>query len=66
EQVASQLKAGTVWINSYHTPYVEAPWGGYKQSGIGRELGPHGLTGFTEVKHVNISQQLQKAGWYTH
>ncbi|MYL62143.1 aldehyde dehydrogenase family protein [Bacillus hwajinpoensis] len=66
EQVASQLKAGTIWINSYHTPYVEAPWGGYKESGIGRELGPHGLAGFTEVKHVNTSQQLQKAGWYTH
>lgn len=66
EQVASQLKAGTIWINSYHTPYVEAPWGGYKQSGIGRELGPHGLANFTEVKHVNISEQLQKAGWYTH
>ncbi|WP_226654935.1 aldehyde dehydrogenase family protein [Guptibacillus hwajinpoensis] len=66
EQVASLLKAGTVWINSYHTPYVEAPWGGYKESGIGRELGPHGLAGFTEVKHVNTSQQLQKAGWYTY
>ncbi|WP_273831944.1 aldehyde dehydrogenase family protein [Guptibacillus sedimenti] len=65
-QVASQLKAGTIWINSYHTPYVEAPWGGYKESGIGRELGPHGLASFTEVKHVNTSQQLQKAGWYTH
>ncbi|WP_347548581.1 aldehyde dehydrogenase family protein [Pseudalkalibacillus hwajinpoensis] len=66
EKVASRLKAGTIWINSYHTPYVEAPWGGYKQSGIGRELGPHGLAGFTEVKHVNTSVQLAKADWYTH
>ncbi|MBN8209757.1 aldehyde dehydrogenase family protein [Bacillus sp. NTK071] len=66
EQVASKLKAGTIWINSYHTPYVEAPWGGYKQSGIGRELGPHGLAGFTEVKHVNTSHILQKANWYSH
>ncbi|MDQ0482541.1 aldehyde dehydrogenase family protein [Guptibacillus hwajinpoensis] len=66
EQVASKLKAGTIWINSYHTPYVEAPWGGYKQSGIGRELGPHGLAGFTEVKHVNTSHTLQKANWYSH
>ncbi len=64
KKVASRLKAGTIWINSYHTPYVEAPWGGYKQSGIGRELGPHGLAGFTEVKHVNTSQQLAKADWY--
>ncbi|MDN4075470.1 aldehyde dehydrogenase family protein [Fictibacillus terranigra] len=64
ERIASRLKAGTIWINSYHTPYVEAPWGGYKQSGIGRELGPQGLSGFTEVKHVNVSNELQPVGWY--
>ncbi|MCQ6267813.1 aldehyde dehydrogenase family protein [Fictibacillus sp. WQ 8-8] len=64
ERIASRLKAGTIWINSYHTPYVEAPWGGYKQSGIGRELGPQGLSGFTEVKHVNVSKELQPVGWY--
>lgn len=64
ERIASRLKAGTIWINSYHTPYVDAPWGGYKQSGIGRELGPQGLSGFTEFKHLNITQELQKADWY--
>lgn len=40
KQIASRLKAGTIWINNYHIPYVAAPWGGYKQSGISRELGP--------------------------
>lgn len=64
EELASRLKAGTIWINSYHTPYVDAPWGGYKQSGIGRELGPQGLSGFMEVKHLNTTETLQKPDWY--
>lgn len=64
EQLASRLKAGSIWINSYHTPYVDSPWGGYNQSGIGRELGPQGLSGFTEVKHVNMTQHLTKPDWY--
>ncbi|WP_078409144.1 aldehyde dehydrogenase family protein [Priestia abyssalis] len=64
ESLASHLKAGTIWINSYHTPYVDAPWGGYKQSGIGRELGPQGLSGFMEVKHLNTTETLQKPEWY--
>ena len=42
ERVAARLRMGTVWINDYH-PYVpQAEWGGYKQSGFGRELGPPG------------------------
>ncbi|WP_408008206.1 aldehyde dehydrogenase family protein [Pseudalkalibacillus sp. A8] len=64
ERLASCLKAGTIWINSYHTPYVEAPWGGFKQSGIGRELGPQGLSGYTEVKHINLNNELKPVGWY--
>jgi betaine-aldehyde dehydrogenase len=66
EQIAEKLRAGTIWINSYHTPYVEAPWGGFKQSGIGRELGPQGFAAFTETKHVNISQKLKPLGWYQY
>ncbi|MBO8162123.1 MAG: aldehyde dehydrogenase family protein [Brevibacillus sp.] len=65
KRVSGRLKAGTIWINGYHTPHVEAPWGGFKQSGIGRELGPHGLSAFTEVKHVNTNQRLQLNGWYS-
>jgi betaine-aldehyde dehydrogenase len=64
EQIARKLRAGTIWVNSYHTPYVDAPWGGFKQSGIGRELGPQGFTAFTETKHVNISQNGKLLGWY--
>lgn len=65
KRVASQIKAGTIWINSYHTPYVEAPWGGFKYSGIGRELGPHGLANYVEYKHVNTLPKLDQLGWYS-
>jgi betaine-aldehyde dehydrogenase len=52
QRVASGLQAGTVWINDYH-PYVpQAEWGGYKQSGFGRELGHHGLAEYRETKHI--------------
>uniref|UniRef100_UPI00119F9684 aldehyde dehydrogenase family protein n=2 Tax=Peribacillus TaxID=2675229 RepID=UPI00119F9684 len=64
QKIAGELKAGTIWINSYHTPYVEAPWGGYKQSGIGRELGPEGLDSFLETKHVNTQKSVESLGWY--
>lgn len=52
--LASRLRAGTVWVNTYGGFYNEAPFGGYKQSGLGRELGLDGLLEYTEVKHVNI------------
>ena len=52
ERVAGRLRMGTVWINDYH-PYVpQAEWGGYKQSGIGRELGQAGLDEYRETKHI--------------
>ncbi|MGP3982321.1 aldehyde dehydrogenase family protein [Streptomyces sp. KR80] len=51
-RVASRLRAGTVWINDFH-PYVpQAEWGGMKQSGVGRELGPAGLAEYQEPKHI--------------
>ena len=64
ERVAAGLRMGTVWINDYH-PYVpQAEWGGYKQSGIGRELGSAGLEEYRETKHVwhNIRPAVQ--GWF--
>ncbi len=61
ERVAARLRMGTVWINDFH-PYVpQAEWGGYKQSGIGRELGQAGLDEYRETKHVwhNIRPAVQ-------
>jgi betaine-aldehyde dehydrogenase len=50
ERVATRMRMGTVWINDYH-PYVpQAEWGGYKQSGIGRENGTAGLEEFRQTK----------------
>ena len=52
---ARALRAGIVWVNDTQPAPTEAPWGGYKQSGIGRELGPHGLDDYLEVKHIYIN-----------
>ncbi len=52
--VARKLQAGTVWINNYGGFYNEAPFGGYKQSGIGRELGKEGFWEYTQLKHINL------------
>jgi acyl-CoA reductase-like NAD-dependent aldehyde dehydrogenase len=51
--IAKRLRAGTVWINDFHLLNCVAPFGGYKQSGIGRELSGYGLNEYTEVKHVH-------------
>jgi acyl-CoA reductase-like NAD-dependent aldehyde dehydrogenase len=52
--VASRLEAGTVWVNTYNVYDTAAPFGGYKQSGFGRELGMHALESYTQVKTVWI------------
>ncbi|KAA8551983.1 MULTISPECIES: aldehyde dehydrogenase family protein [Pseudomonas] len=52
ERVANALQAGLVWINSPQVIFPQTAWGGYKQSSIGRELGPWGLAAFQEIKHV--------------
>ena len=64
QRVIRQLRAGITWINSYHTPFIEAPWGGYKQSGIGRELGIYGFESFTEIKQINIPLSVDKINWF--
>ncbi len=51
-RVAKRLRFGTVWINDFNVYFTQAPWGGYKQSGLGRELGRQGLEEYTEVKHI--------------
>ncbi|MFK8328702.1 aldehyde dehydrogenase family protein [Pseudomonas sp. BJa5] len=52
ERVAAALEVGHVWINSIQAVFVETSWGGSKGSGIGRELGPWGLSAYQSVKHV--------------
>jgi betaine-aldehyde dehydrogenase len=51
-RVARKLRAGTVWVNTYYTIPAENPWGGFKQSGIGRENGIYGLEAFLEIKTI--------------
>mgnify|MGYP003610559234 CR=1 FL=1 len=52
DRVANALQAGLVWLNAPQVIFPQAAWGGYKQSSIGRELGPWGLAAFQEIKHV--------------
>lgn len=64
--VARKLRVGTVWINEWHLLNERAPFGGYKQSGIGREFGLDGLKEYTESKHVHIDEvgSREKKTWY--
>jgi betaine-aldehyde dehydrogenase len=63
-RVVKSLRAGIVWVNHMQPTYVEAPWGGYKQSGIGRELGKWGVDEYLNVKQVYINLSEQPIGWY--
>jgi aldehyde dehydrogenase (NAD+) len=54
-RVAAELRAGTVWINCYDVFDAAAPFGGFKMSGIGRELGEYALRNYTEVKTVTVA-----------
>lgn len=64
ERMAARLRHGTIWINDYH-PYVpQAEWGGFKQSGFGRELGPTGLAEYQEAKHVWHNIRPAPQGWF--
>ena len=63
--VAGQLEAGTVWVNDWHMVNAAYPFGGYKQSGLGRELGPHALDEYTEEKfiHIDLSGRLDRRAY---
>ncbi|MGG0544214.1 aldehyde dehydrogenase family protein [Priestia aryabhattai] len=63
-RMIKKLRAGITWVNTYHFTFNEAPWGGYKQSGIGRGLGTFGLEEFQEVKQININLQVEPIGWF--
>ncbi|MBV8197953.1 MAG: aldehyde dehydrogenase family protein [Candidatus Eremiobacteraeota bacterium] len=64
-RVIRKMRAGITWINTYHPTYNEAPWGGYKQSGIGRELGTYGYDAYTEVKQINVNLDVVPSGWFS-
>jgi betaine-aldehyde dehydrogenase len=65
QRVVRKLRAGITWINTYHPTYNEAPWGGYKQSGIGRELGTFGYEEYTEVKQINNNLKVEPIRWFS-
>lgn len=67
-ELARRLRTGTVWINDYHLLNALAPFGGYKQSGVGRELGPHGLLEYTQIKHIHVDLTADrgKKFWYNY
>ena len=63
-RVVKALEAGIVWVNHMQPTFVEAPWGGYKASGFGRELGHWGVEEYLETKQVFINLDEKPIGWY--
>ena len=63
-RAVKKIRAGIVWVNHMQPTYVEAPWGGFKQSGFGRELGPWGIEEYLETKQVHINLNETPIGWY--
>ena len=64
ERMSRGLRFGTVWVNDYNIYFAQAPWGGFKRSGIGRELGPAGLDEYREVKHIYQSHKPEALNWF--
>jgi betaine-aldehyde dehydrogenase len=64
ERVSHALRFGTVWVNDFNVYFPEAPWGGYKQSGIGRELGRVGLDEYCEAKHIYQNHSPRPLHWF--
>jgi betaine-aldehyde dehydrogenase len=64
QRVAARLRHGTIWINDYNRYVPQAEWGGFKQSGIGRELGPTGLDEYREAKHIWQNTAPGPSGWF--
>jgi len=64
QRVADQLEAGVVWINCSQPNFLEPPWGGVKNSGVGRELCLWGLNNFLEPKQITRYVSSEPWGWY--
>ena len=63
-RMSKGLRFGTVWANDFNVYFTQAPWGGYKQSGLGRELGRIGLDEYTEVKHIFQNHNPKPVNWF--
>ena len=64
--VIKEIRAGITWVNCYNPTFNEAPWGGYKMSGVGRDLGVSGLHEYQEEKQININLTPGTPGWYNN
>jgi betaine-aldehyde dehydrogenase len=63
-RVIKKVRAGITWVNAYHLTNIQAPWGGYKQSGIGRSLSTYGLDEYQETKQININLDPAPIRWF--
>ncbi|MBL8584288.1 MAG: aldehyde dehydrogenase family protein, partial [Rhizobiaceae bacterium] len=61
--IARGVRTGTVWVNTFMEGYPELPFGGYKQSGIGRELGKRAVEDYTEEKTIQFHRG-RRTGWW--
>lgn len=64
-RITKELRAGIVWVNSSQSCFNQLPWGGYKQSGFGRELGRYAVDEYTQLKQVTINLGESPLGWYS-
>jgi len=64
DRVAGKLRAGIIWINCSQPTFTQAPWGGFKSSGIGRELGQAGYDSYLETKQITRFDHAESWGWY--
>jgi acyl-CoA reductase-like NAD-dependent aldehyde dehydrogenase len=60
---ARRIKAGTIWVNTFLDGYPELPFGGYRQSGLGRELGRYAVEDYTETKTIQVHLGARTAWW---
>ncbi len=65
ERIARQIRTGTMWVNNYHAFGDFCPFGGYKQSGVGRELGHAGLAEYTQVKRIHVAASADHKSNFT-
>ena len=63
-RVIQKVRSGITWVNAYHRTNIQAPWGGYKHSGIGRSIGTYGLDEYQETKQINVNLNPQPLHWF--